>query len=121
MLPQFYISNIIDCIITIYVLLSTYNVVDVLSFGLIVIAISSVLSLYNGRYSEHDVIMTSLIIYPDLKSYFFDFLLIQTMTTRTTTIIIIINIIVVITARPIIKPVLEFPVVDDNAIKDLDT
>ena len=64
--------------------------------------------------SQHDVIMTCLINYPDFKLYFFDFLLIQTMTTSstTTTIIIIINIIAVVTARPIIKPVLELSSVD---------
>ena len=50
--------------------------------------------------------------YPDLKSYFFDFLLTETTTTKTTTIIIIINIIAVVTARPIIKPVLELSSVD---------
>ena len=57
--------------------------------------------------------MTCLINYPVFKLYFFDFFLIQTMTTSsTTTIIIIINIIAVVTARPIIKPVLELSSVD---------
>ena len=73
-------------------------------------------------HSNYDVIMIILMNYPDLKPYFFDFLLTKTTTTRTTTIIIIINIIAVVTARPIIKPVLEFPLVDDvDAKKDIDT
>ena len=63
--------------------------------------------------NKHDVIMTSLMNYPDFKLYFFDFLLTKTMTTNTITIIIIKNIIAVVTARPIIKPVLELPLVDD--------
>ena len=62
--------------------------------------------------SKHDVIVTSLMNYPDFKLYFFDFLLTKPMTTSTSTIIIIINIIVVVTARLIIKPVLELPLVD---------
>ena len=65
-------------------------------------------------HSNHDVIMISLMNYPDLKSYFF---LTKTTTTKTTTIIIIINIIVVVTARPIIKPVLELSLVDDVGAK----
>ena len=68
--------------------------------------------------SKHDVIMTSLMNYPDFKLYFFDFLLTITMTTSTTTIIIIINIIAVVTARLIIKPVLELPLVDDVDAKN---
>ena len=64
--------------------------------------------------SEHDVIMTNMMNYPEFKLYLFDFLLTKTMTTSTTTIIRIINIIAaVITARPIIKPVLELSLVDD--------
>ena len=63
--------------------------------------------------SEH-VIMTNMMNYPEFKLYLFDFLLTKTMTTSTTTIIRIINIIAaVITARPIIKPVLELSLVDD--------
>ena len=71
--------------------------------------------------SKHDVIMTSLMNYPDFKLYFFDFLLTKTMTTSSTTIIIIIiiNIIAVVTARPIIKPVLELPLVDDVDAKNM--
>ena len=68
--------------------------------------------------SKHDVIMTSLMNYPDFKLYFFDFLLTKTMTTSTSTIIIIINIIAVVTARPIIKPVLELSLVDDVDAKN---
>ena len=68
--------------------------------------------------SKHDVIMTSLMNYLDFKLYFFDFLLTKTMTTSTITIIIIINIIAVVTARPIIKPVLELPLVDDVDAKN---
>ena len=64
-------------------------------------------------HSEYDDIMTSLINYPDFKLYIFDFLLTKTMTTSTTIIIIIINIIAIVTARPIIKPVLELSLVDD--------
>ena len=67
--------------------------------------------------SKHNVIMTSLMNYPDFKLYFFDFLLTKTMTTSTTTIIII-NIIAVVTARPIIKPVLELSLVDDVDAKN---
>ena len=69
--------------------------------------------------SKHDVIMTSLMNYLDFKLYFFDFLLTKTMTTSTTSIIIIINIIAVVTARPIIKPVLELPLVDDVDAKNM--
>ena len=65
--------------------------------------------------SEHDVIITSLINYSDFKLYFFDFLLTKTMTTSTSTIVIIINIIAVVTARPIIKPVLELSLIDVDA------
>ena len=58
--------------------------------------------------SKDDVIMTSLMNYPDFKFSIFDFLLIKT--TRTTTITsiatIIINIIAVVTGSPIFKPVL---------------
>ena len=60
--------------------------------------------------SKDDIIMTSLMNYPDFKFSFFDFLLIKT--TRTTTItstatiIIIINIIAVVTGSPNFKPVL---------------
>ena len=68
--------------------------------------------------SKHDVIMTSLMNYPDFKSYFFDFLLTKTMTISTTTIIITINIITVVTARLIIKPVLELSLVDDVDAKN---
>ena len=67
--------------------------------------------------SKHNVIMTSLMNYPDFKLYFFDFLLTKPMTTSTATIIII-NIIAVVTARPIIKPVLELSLVDDVDAKN---
>ena len=63
--------------------------------------------------------MTSLMNYPDLKSYFFDFLLTETMTTSTTTIIITINIVAGVTARPIIKPVLKLSLVDDVDAKNM--
>ena len=62
--------------------------------------------------SKRDVIMITLMNYPDFKLYFFDFLLTITMTTSTSTTTIIINIIVVVTARLIIKPVLELSLVD---------
>ena len=65
--------------------------------------------------------MTSMMNYPDLKSYFFDFLLIKTMTTSTTITTIIINIIAVVTARPIIKPALELSLVDDVDAKKKQT
>ena len=68
--------------------------------------------------SEHDVIMASLINYPDFKLYIFDLLLTKTMTTSTTTTKIIMNIIAVVTARPIIKPVLELSLVDDVDAKN---
>ena len=68
--------------------------------------------------SKHDVIMTSLMNYLDFKLYFFDFLLTKTMTISTTTIIITINIITVVTARLIIKPVLELSLVDDVDAKN---
>ena len=70
-------------------------------------------------YSKHDVIVTSLMNYPDFKLYFFDFLLTKTMTSSTTTIIIIKNIIVVVTDRPIIKPVLELSLVDAVDAKNI--
>ena len=73
--------------------------------------------------SKNDVIMTNLMNYPDLKSCFFDFLLTKTMTTSTITIIkiiiIIIDIIFVVTARSIIKPVLELSLVDDVDTKSM--
>ena len=68
--------------------------------------------------NKHDVIMTTLMNYPDLKSYFFDLFLTKPMTTSTTTIIIIINIIAVVTARPIIKPILELSLVDAISAKN---
>ena len=57
--------------------------------------------------SKHDVIMTSLMNYPDLKFSFFDFLLTKTAITSTATIKIITNIIAVVTGTPIFKPTLE--------------
>ena len=57
--------------------------------------------------SKHDVIMTSLMNYPDFKLSFFDFFLTKTTITSTTTIIIIINIIAIVTGNPIFKPILE--------------
>ena len=66
---------------------------------------------------KHDVII-NLMKYPDFKSYFFDFFLTKTMTTSTSTIIIIRNIIAVVTARLIIWPVLELPLVDDVGAKN---
>ena len=62
--------------------------------------------------NKHDVIMTTLMNYPDFKLYFFDFLLTKTMTTNTTTVIIIINIIAAVIVRPIIIPVLELSLID---------
>ena len=62
--------------------------------------------------SKHDVIMITLMNYPDFILYFFDFLLTITMITSTSTTTIILNIIVVVTARLIIKPVLELSLVD---------
>ena len=63
--------------------------------------------------SEHDIIMTSLMNYPEFKFSFFDFLLIKTTVTTTITniarIIRIINIIAVVTGSPVFKPVLELP------------
>ena len=50
--------------------------------------------------------------YLALKLHFFDFLLTKMITTNTF-IIIIISVIDVVVARPIIKPVLEPPLVDD--------
>ena len=65
--------------------------------------------------------MYILINYPDLNLYCFDFLLTKMITTNTS-IIIIISVITVVTARPIIKPVLELSLLDNvDAIKDLDT
>ena len=52
------------------------------------------------------------IVYLDLNVYFFDFLLTKMITTNTN-IIITISVITVVIARPIIKPVLELPLVDD--------
>ena len=58
--------------------------------------------------SEQDVIMTSLMNYPEFKFPFLDFLLIKTTVTTTITSIamIIINIIAIATGSPIFKPVL---------------
>ena len=72
----------------------------------------NIISSYN-----HDVY--SLINYLDLNLYFFDFLLTKMITTNTS-INVTISAIDVVIARPIIKPVLELPLVDDvDAKKDL--
>ena len=63
--------------------------------------------------------VNSLINYPDLKLYLFDFLLTKMITANTSINIIHIIVITVATvidvviARPIIKPVLELSLVDD--------
>ena len=56
--------------------------------------------------------MNRFINYPDLNLFFFDFLLTKKITTNISTNITI-NVIDVVTARPIIKPVLELPLVGD--------
>ena len=67
--------------------------------------IMNIISSYN-----HDVY--SLMNYLDFILYCFDFLLTKMITTNTS-IIITISAIDVVIARPIIKPVLELPLVDD--------
>ena len=77
------------------------------------------LSCVMNKISSYNHDVYSLMNYLDFILYFFDFLLTKMITTNTS-INVTISAIDVVIARPIIKPVLELPLVDDvDAKKDL--